>query len=143
MIVVALFSVASLSIDFVLYLLGSITFNDFVIYLATSILAVVFLVAAERARVKRSMWTPKSQMLGAKISIVFAGGFAGGVIWFFGGGLLLVALVRAGFRSPFPSFNSWIAFSFIVDTLLGGIIGYLIYKRSRYSKMSYYNPFEA
>lgn len=143
MIVVSLFSVAALSIDFASYLLGSITFNNFVIYLATTILAVVFLVAAERARVKRSMWTPKNQMLGAKLSIMFAGAFAGGVILFFAGGLLMGGLAQARVIHLFYTFTDWIFFSFIAGSIVGGFVGYLIYKRSRLSKMRYYNPFEA
>jgi hypothetical protein len=143
MIGVSLFSVAALSLDFGLYLLAQINFNDFAIYLASSVLAVVFLVAAERARIKRSMWTARNQMLGAKISIMFAGAYAGGVIWFFAGGLLLGILVQAGIHNPFPSFNAWIAFSFIAGAIMGALLGYLVYKRSRYSKIGYYNPFEA
>jgi hypothetical protein len=46
----------------------------------------VFLVVAEKARVKRAMSRPEKQMLGAKILIVASGAFAGEVTLFFGGG---------------------------------------------------------
>ncbi len=138
MVVVALFSVISLSADFGLYLSGVIIFNDFVVYLVSAVLAVVFLVFAERARVKRSMWTPKKQMLGAKVSIMFASAWAGAVICFFGGGLLLGAV---GLLGRFSSFDAFIIYSNVFGAIAGAMVGYFIYKSSRYSKMHYYNPF--
>lgn len=138
MIVVAVFLVVSLSVDFGLYLSGIILVNDFVAYLASAVLAIVFLVLAERARVKRSMWTPQKQMLGAKLSIMFASGFGGAVICFFGGGLLLgVTGVLAGVSS----FDAYVVYSNVFGAISGALVGYFIYKRSRYSKMHYYNPF--
>jgi hypothetical protein len=137
-IVVALFSVVALSVNFGLYLSGLILFNDFVVYLASTVLAIVFLVLAERARVKRSMWTPQKQMLGAKLSFMFAGAWAGAVICFFGGGLLLGAV---GLLARVSSFDAFIIYSNVFGAVMGGAVGYFIYKLSRYSKMHYYNPF--
>jgi predicted transcriptional regulator len=141
MIVVSLFTIAVLSLDFAFYLSGVIAFDDFVLYTATAVLAVVFLVAAEKARVKRSTWQPNRQMLGAAISIIAAGAFAGAVLLFFGGGFLIGGLAQIGLRNPFHTFTSWIITSFTIGSIFGGFAGYLIYKRSRYSKASYYNPF--
>jgi hypothetical protein len=141
MIVVSLFSIAVIGVDFGLFLFGSITVSQFAEYLLASVLAVVFLVAAERARVKRSMLQPNRQMLGAAISIITAGAFAGGVICFFGGGLLIGGLRQARNLKSFLSFTEWIFVSFTFGIIIGGFVGYLIYKRSRYSKMRYYNPF--
>lgn len=141
MIVVSLFSVAIIGVDFGLFLFGSITVSQFAEYLLASVLAVVFLVAAEKARVKRSMLQPNRQMLGAAISIITAGAFAGGVICFFGGGLLIGGLGQARILKSFLSFTEWIFVSFTFGIIIGGFVGYLIYKRSRYSKIRYYNPF--
>jgi hypothetical protein len=138
MIVVVLFSVVVLSVNFGLYLSGLILFNDFVVYFASSILAIVFLLIAERARVKRSMWTPQRQMLGAKLSIMFASAFGGAIVCFFGGGLLLGV---TGVLARVSSFHAFIVYSNIFGAIIGALVGYLIYKRSRYSKMQYYNPF--
>ena len=142
-IVVSLFSSAMVGLNFALYLLGLVTFDRFVLYTVMAVLGFVFLATAERARVKRSMWSANRQMLGAKISIIFAGAVGGLTVWFFAGGLLIVALGNAGIRSPFLTFSAWIISSFTVGTLIGGLMGYLIYKRSKYSKIGYYNPFEA
>ncbi len=118
-----------------------IELEQFAVYLVTAVLGAVFLVAAERARMKRSMWTANRQMLGAEISIIVAGAFAGAVILFFGGGLFIVGLVNLGFRSSFPTFDAWIVTSFTVGAIAGAFAGYLVFRRSRYSKPAYYNPF--
>jgi hypothetical protein len=140
-IIVSLFSVAVIGVDFALFIQGSITRDLFAEYLLTAVLAFVFLVAAERARVKRSMWQPNRQMLGAKLSIIFAGAFGGGVILFFGGGLLIGLLGRIGVLTRFVSFDTWIVMSFVVGAVIGGFAGYLIFKNSKLSKTSYYDPF--
>ena len=77
-IVVCLFTVAVVGLDFLFFALGQIAIYSFVENLILAILAVLFLVAAERARAKRLLWQPNRQRLGAAFSIVFAGAFAGG-----------------------------------------------------------------
>ncbi len=139
-IVVGLFSTILLSLIFGFYVTGIINLERFVEYVATSVLGIVFVVVAERVRRKRAMLASEKQMLGAKISIIFAGALAGGVILFFGGGLL-IGLIGKALRIYFFSFDFWIVTSFTVGSIIGGLIGYLIYKRSRYSKISYYEPF--
>ncbi len=141
MIVVSLFSVAMVALDFGLFLSGVILLEPFAEYLLTAVLAFVFLIAAEKARVKRSMMQPNRQMLGAQLSIIAAGAFAGAVGLFFGGGLLLAGLVQLGFHNPFPTFNSWIIISFTLGAVIGGAAGYTIFKQSRYSDPRYYEPF--
>lgn len=139
-ITVAIFSVVLLSLVFGFYIVGVITLDRLILYIATSILGILFLVLAEKARTKRAFMKPSSQMLGAKISIVFAGAFAGGVILFFVGGFSIGFIARSWKISLF-SFTYWIVISFIVGSIIGGLVGYLIYKRSKFSKMTYYNPF--
>ena len=139
-IVVGLFSTILLTLIFGLYVTGIINLERFVEYIATSVLGVVFLVVAERVRRKRAMLKSEKQMLGAKIAVIFAGAWVGGVILFFGGGLL-IGLIGKSLRISFFSFDFWIITSFTVGSIIGGLIGYLIFKRSRYSKISYYEPF--
>ncbi|MCW4000068.1 MAG: winged helix-turn-helix domain-containing protein [Candidatus Bathyarchaeota archaeon] len=143
LIVASLFSVAVVAVDFGLFLWGQIAAAELAGYLLTAALGFAFLVAAEKVRLKRAMLPAKRQMLGAAVSIVAAGAFAGAVALFFGGGLLIGALGQAGVRSVFPSFNSWIIFSFTLGALVGAAVGYVLYRKSRYSKPAYYNLFEA
>lgn len=140
-IVVCLFTVAVVGLDFVFFALGQVAISSFVENLALAVLAVVFLVAAERARAKRLLWQPNRQRLGAAVSIVFAGAFAGGVGLFFIGGLALFGLAPQSVHRVFPTFDSWIVTSFVVGAVFGGLVGYLIYRRSRLSDPEYYKPF--
>jgi hypothetical protein len=79
-------------------------------------------------------------MLGAKLSIIFAAAFAGGVIMFFAGGLLIGLAAKLSGISLF-SFTYWIIISFTIGSIIGGLVGYWIYKRSKLSKITYYDPF--
>ena len=135
-IVVGLFSIVFLTLEFGFYISGIINLQAFVEYFATTVLGIFFLVIAEKARRRRAMSKPSSQMLGAKLSLIFAGAFAGGVILFFSGGLVIGFL-----RIWMFGFNSWIITSFTIGSIIGGFVGYWIYKKSKLSKLDYYTPF--
>jgi hypothetical protein len=135
-IVVGLFSTVFLILEFGFYVSGIINLQTFVEYIATTVLGMAFLVIAEKARRRRAMSKPSSQMLGARLSLIFAGAFTGGVILFFSGGLVIGLLRIWAF-----GFNSWIIASFTIGALVGGFAGYWIYKRSKLSKIDYYTPF--
>jgi hypothetical protein len=69
----------------------------------------------------------KSGVASAIVTVLFCS-YVGGVILFFGGGLLLGWLKVLPF---FGGFNNWIIFSFSAGTFLGGFMGYLIYRTFR------------
>jgi hypothetical protein len=62
--------------------------------------------------------------LAAAFAVIAFFAWLGGVILFFGGGLLLVWLKL----QPFGTFNDWIFFSFGVGAVLGGLLGFVIYR---------------
>jgi hypothetical protein len=41
----------------------------------------------------------------------------------------------------FMSFNSWIIVSMTTGAVIGGFVGYLIFRKSRLSDPEYYKPF--
>jgi ABC-type multidrug transport system permease subunit len=61
------------------------------------------------------------------IAVTAFSAWLGGVILFFGGGLLQVFL----HQPLFPTFNHWIYFSFTTGPAIGALIGYFIYKQFR------------
>jgi DNA-binding HxlR family transcriptional regulator len=144
-------SLVFISALFVLYLTGAIDLSRFILFLITSISGTVLMIFMEKARVKRASWSPKRQMFGAKVSLIFAGVVGGTISGFFVGGLLLAGLIRMGyFYDAYPFMyastrNFLDLMIFVGDPIIGGIlgavVGYLIYKRSRFSKISYYDPF--
>jgi hypothetical protein len=68
----------------------------------------------------------KSGIASAIVTVMFCG-WLGAVLFFFGGGLLLVWL-KMHF---FGTFNEWILFSFSLGAIVGGLMGFLIYRRFR------------
>jgi LytS/YehU family sensor histidine kinase len=72
-----------------------------------------------------------------KISFIVGGALFGGIITFFVAGFLL----RAILGGPIPAGllgNAFLAFSFIVAPFIGGYVGYLVFKRSKYSNPDLY-----
>jgi len=69
----------------------------------------------------------KSGAASAIVTILFFA-YIGGVALFFGGELLLGWLK---ILPIFGRFNNWIFFSFIIGSVFGGLVGYLIYRKFR------------
>ncbi len=149
MILASVDSVVYVSVVFALYLSGRLDLSGFVLNTIAAISAIILLTAAEKARKKRANWSPTRQMLAAKISITAAVAWGGAVVGFFGGGLLLSGLIWLLRKSnPFISLSThnildglfWVG-NPIIGAVIGGVIGYLVYRRSRFSKIRYYDPF--
>jgi DNA-binding transcriptional ArsR family regulator len=130
-----------------LYFMDYLDFAGLVTSIFWAVAAVILLVIIGKARERRAEWSPRRQMLAAKLSIMFAGAVGGVVVGFFGGGLLLRGLITlTGSRGVSLSVDSFLGFAFwvlnpVIGSVLGGFVGYLIYKRSRFAKATYFNPF--
>ncbi len=106
---------------------------------------VVFAVILVKMPPMRRDYSPKSMVKGAKIGFILLGASVGMFSVFLGGGLVLVGLVTllrsAGIRLVLFPFEWWVVISLVLGPTIGGYIGYLIYKKSKYSKITYYDPF--
>ncbi len=138
-------SVVYITVVLVLYFLGYMDFAGMVLNVLTSVSAIVLLIVSKKMQKRRTKYSPKRQMLGAKISIMAFGAWIGAVICFFGGSLVLIGLATllrsTGIRSVLFPFEWWVIISFVLGPIIGGYVGYLVYKRSKYSKIAYYDPF--
>jgi DNA-binding transcriptional ArsR family regulator len=146
---VALLAVGASVIFSILYTFGFVSFGNLLIGIIGLFLAIILAYTSYRMREVRAKWSPKSQMLGAEISYVFLGATIGVPFGFFGGGLIMVGLVdilgrvRTSLSYPtFWTFTFWIL-NPIFGAVIGAIVGYLVYKKSKYSKITYYNPFSS
>jgi hypothetical protein len=75
-----------------------------------------------------------------KISFIFLGGFFGGAIAFFGAGFLLIQILGG----PIPGGllgNAFLFFAWVIAPIIGGFIGYVVFKRSKYSDPSLYSGY--
>jgi uncharacterized membrane protein len=86
----------------------------------------------------------RSMMRRYELAFIIGGACFAPAIAFFGGGLILLAVFT---YSDIPRttlgpiiFNDFLTFVY-VSPIIGGILGYLIYKKSKYSKITYYDPF--
>ncbi|XHH10036.1 MAG: winged helix-turn-helix domain-containing protein [Candidatus Bathyarchaeia archaeon] len=87
--------------------------------------------------------SPEKRRKGTKYGFTIMGagiGMFGGI---FGGGLLLLGIGRSlrlsGVSSVLLSFNLWVTAGIVVGAIIGGLIGYIVFRRSRYAKTSYYS----
>ena len=128
------------------YITGTINFNQFLLYIITIVMGIIFIFAAERARVKRSEWSPKRQMLGAKITFIAVGALAGAIICFFGVGLLLVGINGAGVPVRLEgvmTFNAFIAISFSAGAIVGALLGLLVLQEKQIFQNQLLRPIRA
>lgn len=76
----------------------------------------------------------------AKISIIITGTFWGIVIFFFVVGSSIITLSGR----PIPGGligNVFLGLTITLGGFIGAIVGYFFFKKSKYSKLSHYNPF--
>ena len=151
MILATLASIIYVSVIFALYFTGSLGFSAMIINVVATVLAIVLLIVSEKARRRKASWSPKRQMLGAKITIMAACAWGGAVAGFFLGGLIQAAILFMLRRAHIivvitTSLHSFLDLTFwvinpVIGVLIGGAAGYFIYKRSRFSRISYYDPY--
>ncbi len=127
------------------YVLGSVDiywlFGCTVLFIASIFAAVIF---TRLSRVK-SNYSPERQLAGAKIGFMLMGAAVGMFGGIFGGGLLRAALLKplrlAGVSQSLLDFTLWVIAGVLVGIIIGGLGGYIVFKRSKYSKIRFYNPF--
>lgn len=86
----------------------------------------------------------RSMMRRYELAFIIGGAYFAPAIAFFGGGLILLAVIP---YSNIPRttlgpviWNDFLTFIY-VSPIIGGFLGYLIYKKSKYSKITHYDPF--
>jgi hypothetical protein len=128
-----------------LYIRGIIDFVRMMASLLIVISALVILIVSDKVRKISGKWSPQHQSLGRKILYTSFGALTGATIFVTVGSLLLFGfetlLQSAGIRFVLFPVAWWLIISFVLGPILGSFVGYLLYKRSRYSKSTYYDPF--
>jgi len=126
-----------------LFIRGIVEFSRFVLYEIISISTVIiFLVSLYGKRI-RAKWSSKGQISAHKIIHISFYAFVGTSVCLLGGSLLLYSLQTLlqsfGIQFVLFPFIWWVIISFVFGPMIGGYIGYLLFKRSKYSKSAYYS----
>jgi DNA-binding HxlR family transcriptional regulator len=127
------------------YLSGIINLSQLVLSFVIFFSTVTFFLVVLISRKFRNKWSPQRQIIAKEISMIAFWALAGLAILFIGGAFLLfgVQTLIQSFGVSFVLFPFawWGIISFIFGPIIGGFIGYLAFKRSKYSKINYYDTF--
>lgn len=140
-VVAAIFMIGFIAI----YVRGIIDFSRFVMYEFIAVSTIIIFLISLYGRRIRAKWSLKRQMaVNEIISIVFYA-LAGTAVFLLGGSMLLYSFQTLfqliGIPVVLFPFIWWVTISFVLGPIIGGFVGYLLYKRSRRSKTVYYEQF--
>lgn len=128
-----IFSVIFIIGFFALYVRGIIDFARMVLYSFIGVSVFALLIVSNKVRKMRVRWSINRQMLGHEILFIMFGALAGAAFFIIVGTLLLFAfetlLQSAGIRFNLFPFAWWLIISFVLGPIIGGLGGYLIYKK--------------
>jgi hypothetical protein len=134
----ALSSIVNLIGAPVLFFLGYINEALFIRGIVGSVAGFLVALIIYKMPTGRLRYEPKRARTLTKLSFIFLGAFFGGIIAFFATGYLLITIL-GGPISGGPLGNAFLIFAWIVAPIMGGFIGYLIFRRSKYSDPSLYS----
>lgn len=92
------------------------------------------------ARVPTSKPDPNRAKTLTGLSFIFLGAFGGLIVGFFGVGSFLKIYLGGSIPTGLIG-DSFLVFAWIIAPIIGAFIGYLIFKRSKYSKLSLYTGY--
>ncbi|MGD0203467.1 MAG: hypothetical protein ABSC20_06125 [Candidatus Bathyarchaeia archaeon] len=137
-------AIAILSVNFVLLYIGYITETTLFIDSVGFTLGIILIAIALEER-KRTAYEPSKLMVRYHISYILVGAIAGMAICFFAVPLLaigVVVLLRSfGYLLGLFSFEWLLVTGMIIGVVMGSIWGHFLFKRSKYAKITYYDPF--
>jgi F0F1-type ATP synthase assembly protein I len=119
--------------------------NALVIDTAGFAVGIILLAVAYRERKRMPNYSPQNLMLRYLISYVVVGAITGLVIGFFAGTFLLIeflSLLRSIGFTIVLTFEWLATIGLTAGTVVGALAGYSLYRRSKYSKIAYYDPFD-
>ena len=124
----------------VLFFLGYINEALFIRGIVGSVAGFLVALIIYKMPTGRLRYEPKRARTLTKLSFIFLGAFFGGIIAFFATGYLLITILDGPIPGG-PLGNAFLIFAWIVAPILGGFIGYLIFRRSKYSDPSLYSVY--
>jgi hypothetical protein len=129
----------SLIVSSGLYSIGYIDWHFFSSQIIYSLVAFLVALIIFKLPTSRPKYDPNRARKLTGFSFVLGGALFTSIFLFFALGLILMAIL--GTRIPAGTLgNTFLFCAFGFGPIIGGIIGYMVFKRSKYSKPSFYSP---
>ncbi len=138
--ILAIANAISLIVSTILFSVGYIDWHFFSAQIIYSLVAFFVAFIIFKFPTSRPKYDPNRTRKITVFSFVLGGAIFTSIFLFFATGVLLMAII--GTRIPGGILgNAFLLWAFGVGPMIGGIIGYIVFKRSKYSKSSFYSPF--
>jgi hypothetical protein len=130
----------SLIVSLGLYFIGYIDWHFFSSQIIYSLVAFLVALIIFKLPTSRQKYDPDRARKLTGIFFVLGGAIFTSIFLFFTTGVLLMTIL--GTRIPGGTLgNAFLLWAFGFGPILGAVIGYIVFKRSKYSKPSFYSPF--
>jgi hypothetical protein len=138
--ILAIANAISLIVSSLLFFIGYINWHFFSSQMIYSFVAFLVAFIIFKFPTSRPKYDPKRARKLTAASFVIGGAMFTSIFLFFVTGILLMTIL--GTRIPGgPIGTAFLLFSFVGGPIIGGIIGYYLSRRSKYSNPSFYSPF--
>ena len=138
--ILAIANAISLVVSSLLFFVGYIDWHFFSSQIIYSLVAFLVAFIIFKFPTSRPKYDPKRARKLTAISFVIGGAMFTSIFLFFAIGVLLMTIL--GTKIPGgPIGTAFLLFTFLAGPIIGGSIGYLLFKRSKYSNPSFYSPF--
>ena len=130
----------SLIVSSGLYSIGYIDWHFFSSQIVYSLVAFLVALIIFKLPTSRPKYDPNRARKITGFSFVLGGAIFTSIFLFFATGVILMTIL--GTRIPGGTLGTaFLLWSFGLGPIIGGLIGYILFKKSKYSKPSFYSPF--
>jgi hypothetical protein len=130
----------SLIVSSLLFFIGYIDWHFFSSQIIYSLAAFLVAFIIFKFPTSRPKYDPNRARKLTGFFFVLGGAMFTSIFLFFALGFTLMSILGTTIPSGLLG-TAFLVFSFLGGAIIGGIIGYLLFKRSKYSKPSFYSPF--
>ena len=133
-------NVIAIVISSILFLVGYLDWQAFSAQLTFSSVALLIALIIFKMPAGLPRYEPNRARRLTEFSFIIGGALFGSILIFFLSGAILMQILGG----PIPSGNfgnAYLLFSFVIGPFIGGAIGYIVYRKSKYSKPAFYSPF--
>jgi hypothetical protein len=130
----------SLIVSSALFFIGYIDWHFFSSQIIYSLVAFLVAFIIFKMPTSRQKYDPIRARKLTGFSFVIGGAIFTSIFLFFSTGIVLMTILCTRIPGGILG-NAFLIWAFVFGPIIGGLIGYIVFKRSKYSKPSFYSPF--